>query len=86
MPSEIPPSEIRQAQFRTVLRGLDRAEVEAFLHRVADRIEELERQVADLANLAETKGPDWEDEFDTLGREVTNILQAAREAAEVMRE
>lgn len=86
MPSEISPSEIRQAQFRTVLRGLDRAEVEAFLHQVADRIEEMQREVAELKEAVESKAPDWEHEFDALGHEVTNILQAAREAAETMRE
>lgn len=86
MPPEISPSDIRQAQFRTVLRGLDRVEVEQFLHEVADRFEELEREVAELKKALEHRPKDWSEEFDTLGREVTAILQAAHEAAETMRE
>lgn len=86
MPPEVPPSEIRQAQFRTVLRGLDRAEVESFLHRVADRLEQVQGELDDLRGTAAANGPDWGGEFDAVGREVTNILQAAREAAETMRE
>lgn len=86
MSPEIPPAAIRQAQFRTVLRGLDRAEVEAFLHQVAGRLEELEGELKTLREASQAPGPSWEGEFDAIGREVTNILQAAREAAEAMRE
>ncbi len=86
MASETRASEIRQVRFRTVLRGADRSEVEAFLAAVADRVEELESEVERLEELADRPAPDLESEFDTVGREVAAILQAAREAAEAMRE
>lgn len=87
MSPQIPSSEVREVSFRTVLRGLDRAEVQAFVERVADHIEELEAEVSKLRAAAESSPtPDLETEFDSVGREVASILQAAREAAEAMRE
>lgn len=87
MAADITPEEIRQAQFRKVRRGLDPAEVSRFLGELADKmqglIDERQRlagQVGELANR------DLETEFDSLGREVAAVLQAAREAAESMRE
>lgn len=85
MPSELTPSQIRTVQFRAVLRGLDRAEVERFLHSVADRVDELEAQLVEARQVPAVAG-DLESEFNTVGQEVTAILQAAREAAEAMRE
>ena len=87
MAVEMTPEEIRRASFRTVLRGLDAGEVEAFLHRVAERLESLiENQARLEARMGEHADRDLETEFDLLGREVTAVLQAAREAAESMRE
>lgn len=86
MASENPTSKIRQARFRTALRGVDRTEVEAFLAVVADQMEALELEVARLRDAAEKTTPDLESELDSVGREVASILQAAREAAEAMRE
>lgn len=87
MASEVTPNEIRNAEFRTTLRGLDRSEVETVLQAAAGRIEELEREVEKLqARAAEVPSKDLEAEFDEVGREVTSILQVAREAADSMRE
>lgn len=87
MPPEVTPDGIRGAEFRTTLRGLDRAEVENFLAAVAGRIEQLEGAVEKLkAQLDESSGPDLGVEFEKVGNEVAAILQAAREAAESMRE
>jgi DivIVA domain-containing protein len=87
MASDITPEEIRQAQFRTVRKGLDRDDVSRFLDRLASEVEELleERQriTSQLGDLADR---DLETEFESLGREVAAVLQAAREAAESMRE
>lgn len=87
MDPEITPSEIRHAEFRNTLRGLDRSEVEQFLTRLANVVEGLQEQNRRLvAAAAEIPDRDLEHEFETIGREVTDILQSAREAAESMRE
>ena len=87
MESQVSPESVRRAQFRTVLRGADRGEVEALLDLVAT---ELERLKADrdrlLAQLGDTGTRDLEAEFEAVGREVSSILQAAREAAEALRD
>ncbi|HUG32027.1 MAG TPA: DivIVA domain-containing protein, partial [Acidimicrobiia bacterium] len=87
MASEVTPDAIRGAEFRSVLRGLDRNEVEPFLDTVATRIERLQAKLEKLeAQLEESSGPNLESEFERVGAEVSSILQAAREAAESMRE
>jgi DivIVA domain-containing protein len=87
MAVEMTPEEIRRASFRTVLRGLDAGEVESFLNLVAERVESLlENQSRLEARMGDHADRDLESEFDLLGREVTAVLQAAREAAESMRE
>lgn len=87
MESHLTVDQVRGAQFRTVLRGLDRVEVEAFIQTVADRIEELEVEQQRLADeIGDTGRKDLESEFDAIGSEVGRILQVAREAAEAMRE
>lgn len=68
-------------------RGLDRAEVTEMLELLASRIEELEAERQKLkAQLSESPGKDLESEFETVGQEITAILQTTREAAESMRE
>ena len=87
MPSDVTPETVRNAQFRTTLRGLDRSEVENFLARVAERIESLEAETERVkAQLADGGTRNVEAEFEKVSQEVNNILQAAREAAESMRE
>ena len=87
MPPDITPEEIRGATFRSTLRGADTAEVERFLDRVAANLEELERDRDRLASrLGEFADKDLKTEFESVGREVTKVLEAAREAAETMRE
>lgn len=87
MAPEISPDEIRNAEFRTTLRGLDRSEVEAVLEAAATRLEQLEEEADKLrARASETPSKDLESEFEEVGREVTSILQVAREAADSMRE
>jgi DivIVA domain-containing protein len=87
MASEITPEEIRRAQFRTVMRGLDSGEVAQYLDRLATEIDALfEERERLAARLGEYADRDLETEFDSLGREVAAVLQAAREAADSMRE
>lgn len=85
--AELSSNQIRSAQFRSAIRGVDRVEVEAFLNAVADRIDELETAHQTLsAQIGETTSRDLESEFDAVGREVGGILQAAREASDAMRD
>lgn len=87
MAGEITPGEIRATEFRTALRGLDATEVQDFLERIASELESLTEQRDRLAARAGEYGDrDLESEFEHLGREVTAVLQSAREAAEAMRE
>ena len=87
MASDITPDQIRRAEFRTVRRGIDAAEVSRFLEQIARDLEELSEERERLvARLGEYADRDLETEFDSLGREVAAVLQAAREAAESMRE
>lgn len=87
MDSEITPGEVRRAEFRTTLRGYDRDEVMSYLASISRRLESLQAENERLASQsAEIVGKDLEEEFDKIGREVSSILQAAREAADSMRE
>ena len=87
MASDLTPNDVRHAQFRASLRGLDKAQVEAYLAQIADRLEQLEGERERLrTQLADSGIQDLESEFDQVGQEVSNILQAARDAAESMRE
>lgn len=87
MAPDVTPDEIRNAQFHATLRGWDRGEVESVLATAARRIEELETQCSQLeSKLAEAPSQDMSSEFEHVGHEVTAILEAAREAAESIRE
>ncbi len=87
MASDLSPEQIRRASFRTTLRGYDSGEVEAFLSRLSNLVESLESERSRLeSRLGEHADRDLETEFEQLGREVTAVLQSAREAAEAMRE
>ena len=87
MDHETTADAIRHAQFRNALRGIDRSEVEGYLDGVATRVEQLEAENERLkTQLGDAASRDLESEFDRVGREVSGILQAAREAADSMRE
>jgi DivIVA domain-containing protein len=87
MARDITSEDIRNVEFRTVFRGLDRAEVENALDVAAHRLAELEAETRKLkAQLEEAPRQDLASEFENVGREVAAILQSAREAAESMRE
>ena len=87
MAADFTPDDIRRAEFRAVRRGLDAAEVSRYLDQVAGRVQGLIEENERLATrLGEYADRDLETEFDSLGREVAAVLQAAREAADSMRE
>lgn len=87
MPSDLAPDSIRSATFRTAFRGHDPKEVASLLDAVAHRMEELDAELAKLkTQIGDPGRVDLEHEFETVGREVSAILQTARAAAEAMRE
>lgn len=75
--------------FTSARRGYDRAEVDAFVQRVRAKIEILEAEVVALngkvAELTGPRGDDLRSELTAVARDVDQILQAAREAADSMR-
>ncbi len=87
MAPEVTPESIRDAQFRTVIRGVDASAVAQFQAEVASKVAELLEQNQRLtARLGEFADRDLKSEFEVVGNEVTAVLEAAREAAESMRE
>ncbi|HSJ35899.1 MAG TPA: DivIVA domain-containing protein [Acidimicrobiia bacterium] len=87
MTTEPTPDEIRRATFRVVFRGYDQAEVESRLGNLASVVEELTEQRDRLASrLGEFAERDLKSEFEVVGREVASVLEAARAAAETMRD
>src|SRR5690606_22084891 len=87
MTTEPTPDEIRRATFRVVFRGYDQAEVESRLHDLGTLVEQLTEQRDRLASrLGEFAERDLKSEFEVVGREVASVLEAARAAAETMRD
>lgn len=87
MAPEVTPDSLRHASFRTSFRGYDPAEVEALLHAAAVKLEQIDAERRRLASeMTQPQARDLESEFEEVGREVSAILQAAREAAETMRD
>lgn len=87
MPPDLTPESIRAVTFRTTIRGADSAAVARYLDEVAAVIEALQADRDRLATrLGEFADKDLRSEFESVGREVTSVLDAAREAAESMRE
>jgi DivIVA domain-containing protein len=87
MPPDVTPDSVRGASFRTVIRGADPNAVDQFLREVADVLAELQKERDRLqSRLGEFADRDLKTEFENVGREVTLVLEAAREAAETIRE
>lgn len=88
MAPDITPDFLRRSEFRSSFRGLDPAEVRATLEAAALKLEQLDAQRKQLQSKLDEAPPsrDMEQEFDDIGREVAEILQSARAAAETMRE
>jgi cell division septum initiation protein DivIVA len=87
MTPEMTPAAIRDAHFRTVMRGSDPSEVARFQADVATYVAGLVEQVEAMrARLGEFADRDLKSEFEVVGNEVAAVLEAAREAAESMRE
>ena len=73
-------------EFRVVLRGYDREQVDAFVREVLERIDALEKErAAVVARLGEGGRADLDGEIDAITGEMNRILHSAHEAAEGMR-
>jgi DivIVA domain-containing protein len=83
----VSPDQIRSRSFRTTFRGYDQSEVAEFLDRVARMVETLETEHTRLSLRADQQvDPDLRTEFQRVTAEVGEVLEAARSAAEGMRE
>ncbi|HKZ20506.1 MAG TPA: DivIVA domain-containing protein [Acidimicrobiia bacterium] len=84
---QLTPDQITGRSFRSAFRGLDPGEVKDFLaaiaHQVADLVAQRDRLAGRLGEFAER---DLKSEFAAVGIEVTSVLEAARDAAEGMRD
>ncbi len=84
---QLTPEEITGRSFRQTFRGVDPAEVNEFLGRIAQQFGELLAQRDRLAGrLGEFAERDLRSEFVAVGEEVSGVLEAARMAAEGMRD
>jgi DivIVA domain-containing protein len=84
---QLTPEEIAGRSFRQTFRGVDPTEVNDFLVRIAQQLGELLAQRDRLAGrLGEFAERDLRSEFVAVGEEVSGVLEAARIAAEGMRE
>ena len=84
---ELTPQEISNQQFRSVFRGFDPVEVRSYLGALSQSIARLaEEREALSARLAEVGERDLKSEFESIGREVAAVLEAAREAADQLRQ
>ncbi len=83
----VSPDQIRSKTFRTAFRGFDQAEVADFLERISSTIEFLDRERARVAtSAAEQVDGDLQTEFQRVTAEIGELLEAARVAAEGMRD
>ena len=84
---QLTPDQITGRSFRSAFRGLDPGEVREFLAAIAQQVADLVAQRDRLAGrLGEFAERDLKSEFAAVGIEVTSVLEAARDAAEGMRD
>lgn len=89
MADELTPDGVRARRFDVALRGYERSQVEVYLGELADRIEALESDRDDEQSNAPELGISEAEalayELATIGNDIGEILEAAREAAEGIR-
>ncbi len=82
--------DVRSVSLRSGLRGYDKSDVDEFRSAVADLIDDLRRRLdaasGHLAQLGLDDPLDLKEEFASVGKEVTAILEAARTAATDIRQ
>jgi DivIVA domain-containing protein len=84
--SDVPrltPAQIERQDFPRARKGLDEKEVRAFLQRVADEFDAVNRRLADLeGQLRHPPLPSRDQLVEQVGREVARTLRSAEESAE----
>ena len=77
------PAHIERQDFRKTRKGLDEREVRAFLQRVADEFDAVNRRLADLeSQLRHPPLPSRDQLVEQVGQEVARTLRSAEESAE----
>jgi DivIVA domain-containing protein len=85
--AEFSPDDITQQTFRTSFRGFDPNDVRSYLESLAAAVAGLVRERDQMASkLAELGERDLKTEFESIGREVSAVLEAARDAADQLRQ
>lgn len=85
--ADLTPDAIAQRSFRSALRGFDQSEVREFLRQLAERLDALAAERDNLAATLQAAGPiDLQHEIEVTSKEIHSVLEAARSAAETMRE
>ena len=85
--AEFTPDDIPRKRFRTSFRGFDTIEVQQYLETLASAVSGLVEERDTLAaKLAELGERDLKSEFESIGREVSAVLEAARDAADQLRQ
>jgi DivIVA domain-containing protein len=84
---DLTPDDVARREFRSGFRGYETSEVRSFLAEVAAGLTALvEDRAALAARLAEVQSQDLKSEIAAISREVGEVLEAARQAAQTMRE
>ena len=77
--AEFTPDDIPRKQFRTSFRGFDAVEVRQYLETLASAVSDLVAERDQMASkLSEAGERDLKSEFESIGREVTAVLETAR--------
>ncbi len=85
--ADFTPDDITGKRFRTSFRGFDTLEVRQYLQALAAAVDELVAERDQMAaKLAKSGERDLKSEFESIGREVSAVLEAAREAADQLRQ
>ncbi len=85
--AQFTPDDITQQRFRMSFRGFDPSEVRSYLESLAAAVSGLVKERDQMvAKLAEVGERDLKSEFESIGREVSAVLEAARDAADQLRQ
>ncbi len=86
MAGELKPDEVAERTFRRRLRGYDRRRVQEFLDEVAAELAQLREERDELAQrVSELGDHDHRAEFEAVARDIGELLESARQAAEGLR-
>src|SRR5262249_58199662 len=81
--TRLTPAQIERHDFSRARKGLDEKEVRAFLRRMADEFEVMNRRIADLeAEVRHPPLPSRDQLVEQVGHEVASTLRSAEDSAE----